>query len=54
MPSYWTSIDEYYDYDKWLDVKLMKKGDVKKHYNKVCNGIDELLKKHGYVKNGRL
>lgn len=54
MPSYWTSIDEYYDYDKWLDVKLMKKGDVKKHYKKVCNGIDELLKKHGYVKNGRL
>lgn len=54
MPSYWTEIDDYYSYDKWVDVKLMKNGNVKKHYDEVCKGIDALLAKHGYVHNGRL
>ncbi len=53
-PDYWTRIDDYYSYDKWLDVPLMKNGDVKRHYLKVQNGIDELMAKHGYVKNGRI
>lgn len=54
LPSYWTQYDEYYSYDQWLDVKLMKKGDVKKHYKKVCEGIDEIIASHGYVHDGRL
>ena len=54
MPDYWSNIDDYYSYDKWLDVDLMKKGSVKKCYDMVCNGVDELLEKHGYVKNGRI
>lgn len=54
MPSYWTEIDDYYSYDKWCDVKLMKNGNVKKHYGEVCKGIDNLLAVHGYVHNGRL
>lgn len=54
LPDYWSKIDDYYDYDRWLDVRLMKKGDVKRHYDKVCNGVDALLEKHGYVKNGRI
>lgn len=54
MPSYWTEIDDYYSYDKWCDVKLMKNGNVKKHYDEVCKGIDNLLAVHGYVHNGRL
>lgn len=54
MPNYWSNIDDYYDYDKWIDVSLMKKGDVKKHYDKVYKGVDELLEKHGYVKDGRI
>ena len=32
----------------------LKKGNVKKHYQIVCDGIDELLKNHGYVKNGKI
>ena len=54
VPSYWTEIDDYYNYERWLDVPLMKKGNVKKHYQIVCDGIDELLKNHGYVKNGKI
>lgn len=53
-PAYWTAIDEYYDYGKWLDVDLMKKGDVKRHYDKVCKGIDDLLASHGYIHDGRI
>ena len=53
-PDYWTRIDDYYSYDKWLDVDIMKQGDVRGHYENVCNGVDELLKAHGYEKNGRI
>ncbi len=54
LPAYWTAIDDYYDYEKWLDVELMKNGDVKRHYESVCTGIDSLMKKHGYSHEGRL
>ncbi len=53
MPSYWCKIDDYYSYDKWLDVPLMKTGDTRERYEEVCKGIDELLEKHGYKHNGR-
>jgi probable phosphoglycerate mutase len=53
MPSYWCSIDEYYSYDNWLNTPLMKTDNAKKEYDKVCKGVDELLKKHGYVHNGK-
>ncbi len=54
LPSYWTEIDEYYSYEDWTDVKLMQTGNVTKQYKKVGKGINELLEKHGYVKNGRM
>lgn len=54
MPAYWSEIDDYYDGQKWLDVELMKKGSVKKYYDMVCNGVDNLLEKHGYIKDGRI
>lgn len=53
-PDYWTAIDDYYDYDKWIEVDLMKKNKVKKYLDKVYLGVDELLEKHGYVKSGRI
>ena len=53
MPDYWCNIDEYYSYEKWLDVALMKTGDAKERYDEVCSGIDELLEAHGYKHNGR-
>ncbi len=38
----------YYDKDKWLETDRMKAGNVREEYEKVCSGLDELLKKHGY------
>ncbi len=54
LPAYWTAIDEYYSYEKWLGVELMAQGDVKRHYESVCEGIDELMSRHGYVHDGRI
>lgn len=53
MPSYWTKIDDYYSYEKWHAVELMKKNGVIKYYREVCDGIDALLADHGYVHNGK-
>ena len=53
-PAYWTQIDDYYSYEKWFDVALMRQGDVRRHYEKVAAGIDALLARHGYVHDGRL
>ena len=53
LPSYWSNIDDYYSYDKWLDVPLMQTADTREKYEMVCRGVDELLAKHGYVHNGK-
>jgi len=53
-PTYWTEIPDYYTYDSWHKVDLMEKGGVFAEYKKVCDGIDELLAKHGYVHNGKI
>ena len=54
MPDYWTRIDDYYSYDKWLSVPLMRDGNVAEKYKAVCDGIDSLFEKHGYVHEGRI
>lgn len=54
MPSYWTAIEDYYSYYRWHTVKLMRKNKVYDEYKKVCDGVDELLKKYGYVHDGKL
>lgn len=53
-PSYWTKQEDYYSLGNWLNVELMKSLNVKKEYERVCSGVDRLLEKHGYKRNGRL
>lgn len=52
-PSYWTKIPDYYTYEKWHLVPLMKKNKVFRYYKEVCDGVDELLLKHGYRHDGK-
>ncbi len=54
LPSYWTAQPDYYSYDRWHRVKLMKQGGVYKQYRQVCDGVDELLKKYGYHHQGKV
>lgn len=44
----------FYDKDKWIDAPELKDTNVKEEWLKVCNGIDELLFKHGYRRNGQV
>lgn len=53
LPSYWTRLDEYYG-ENWYHTELMQTVNVQAEYKRVCDGVDELLKKHGYVHDGRV
>ena len=52
LPQDWTSVPEYYDKEKWADVPVMAEADMRNGIAYVKNGLDELLAKHGYVRNG--
>ena len=54
MPRYWTAEGDYYDNKRWLETPLMQSGDVKEKYDAVCAGLDEIIGKHGYVRNGNI
>lgn len=42
----------YYDKDRWMQTDIMRAGNVREEYEKVCVGIDEILKNHGYEREG--
>ena len=52
LPKDWLEIPEFHDVNKWFTVGPMKDANVEAAYEKVCNGLDDLLAKHGYVRNG--
>lgn len=54
LPSFWVTENDYYDNKKWLKTPLMQSGNVEEKYKAVCGGIDEITKKHGYVRNGNI
>ena len=54
LPREWTKDLRYYSNEQWLETGLMKSLNVKKEYDKVCRGIDELLKQHGYEHKGNV
>ncbi len=53
-PSYWTTVDDYYDYEKWDKVPLMAEYGVGDCYREVTEKLDAFLAGHGYVREGRL
>ena len=48
LPAVWTEIPEYYDKDRWYDVPIMRESGMKAGLDKVWNGLDSVLEKHGY------
>lgn len=42
----------YYDRENWCRTDIMRAGHVKEAYDSVCRGLDALLKKHGYEREG--
>ena len=52
LPSEWTERDLFYT-DHWYDDPAMVAAGVKREYEWVCAGFDELLAQHGYERTGR-
>jgi len=52
LPQDWLSEEAYYNRETWYDTRVMKDGDVKKHYMDVIKSFDEVLASHGYTRNG--
>ncbi len=52
LPANWTAVAEYYDKDQWYNVPIMAEAGMKSGLAKVTNGLDELLAKHGYLREG--
>lgn len=52
LPADWTAVPEYYDKDKWHTTSLMKSGNVSEEAKRVYEGLDGILKEHGYVREG--
>ena len=42
---------DLYDRERWNKTDIMRKGNVEEAYRWVCDGLDALLKKHGYLLN---
>lgn len=53
-PADWTQIDSYYDRDLWHTEQKMQSGNVFDEARWVYRGLDALLEKHGYRREGRL
>jgi probable phosphoglycerate mutase len=53
-PADWTKIPEMYDKDKWCTHPIMHEGGVDAEASYVYDGLDTLLAKHGYERDGNL
>lgn len=54
LPAAWTSEEDFYNKDKWMNVKVFKDAGVPEQYKEVCDGLDSLLEKHGYKRDGNI
>lgn len=53
LPADWTKVDEYYDKNLWHSVPIMQSGHVIEEAKRVYTGLDEILKEHGYERDGK-
>lgn len=54
LPADWTKCGGYYDKDRWHTLPVMEAGRVFDEAKRVCSGLDELLRKYGYERDGNL
>jgi probable phosphoglycerate mutase len=52
LPGEWTKIPEAYDKEKWMDIPCFADANMAEHFKRVTDGLDSLLCKHGYVRQG--
>ena len=54
QPEDWTQEPIFYDPDNWYKVPIFEEAGVEKEYKWVIQSFDELLAKHGYVRDGKI
>lgn len=52
LPEVWTKEEDFYDRNKWFTKSPFAEAGVAKEYKKVTDGLDALLAKHGYEREG--
>ncbi|MBR7164929.1 MAG: histidine phosphatase family protein [Clostridia bacterium] len=52
MPSFFTGRPLLYDSERWMEDVLFAETDMKEKYEEVKNGLEVLLAKHGYERDG--
>lgn len=52
LPQDWTKDERFYHYDQWHESDILQEGKVKQEYDWVIQNFDNLLKEHGYVREG--
>lgn len=54
LPGYWTAKEDFYLRDKWHTVPIMADGNVIAEARRVYDGIDGILERHGYKREGNI
>lgn len=52
LPEDWMNDERFFSKDHWMEPKPMADGHVYDEYKRVIEGFDEILKTHGYVREG--
>ncbi len=53
LPQDWTADARFFHPDQWFLQEVMAEGHVKEEYDQVVQGLDQLLERHGYRRQGR-
>lgn len=54
LPQDWTPHEQFYRYDEWYDQPVMAAADMKGYELEVVRPLDEMLSRHGYVRDGHM
>ena len=54
LPADWTAVPEYFDKDKWYTTPIMQAAGMEAGVRRVYDGLDALIGKHGYRREGSL
>ena len=54
LPEDWTVRDYFFDRNDWSDAPEFQAGNVRQAYDAVCQGLDDLIARHGYRREGNL
>ena len=54
LPGTWTKEPRFYDKDAWYRVPVMEQAGAEEEYRRVTAGLDALLERHGYRRNGMI